>query len=40
VVLQIQYFSFGSRGGGLQDKTLLKDEVEAMSSSWLNGKEV
>jgi hypothetical protein len=28
-----------AREGRQRDKTLLKDEAEAASSSWLNGKE-
>jgi hypothetical protein len=38
MVVQIQCFSFGSRGKAT-DKALSEDETEAASSSWLNGKE-
>jgi hypothetical protein len=31
--------SVSAQNGRRQDKTLLEDEVETVSSSWLNGKE-
>jgi hypothetical protein len=39
VVVWIQCFNFGLRGGR-QNKVLLEDEADAVSSSWLNAKEV
>jgi hypothetical protein len=38
MVVQIQYFDFGPKGGR-RDKALPEDEAKILNSSWLHKKE-